>query len=321
MTTPATVTMVVPTYLRHDLLRHCLEGIRAQTYPHFEVLVCDNAHDAEVDRIIEELQDRRFHWVPRPTNLGILRNAWEGFAAAGTELVMEVDDDDLLLPDALELLVPPMLEDPDLVVAFGDLELVDGSGSPLPPHHPLSGQLTLDHVPAGHIRPFHALAARGEVYMVSAVLRRDAVDWSERPDHAGTSYDRHLTVRLAGTGRGAHHVARPVVAYRIHDDADGAQHFTAQADGAVRVLETELATVADAGYRTVLQDELTRTRILQVRSHLAGGDPRAAAATAKVVLAHPWGVRATASYLRAYLTRLSRRVVSRLRHRRLEEVA
>lgn len=319
MSTQATVTLVVPTYRRHTLLRECLKGIRAQSYPHFVALVCDNADDPEVGRIVGELDDPRFRWIPRPSNLGILGNVWAGFVEADTELVMEVDDDDVLAPDALALLVPPLLDDQDVVVSFGDADLVDGDGRPLPPYHPMAGLLTLDHLPVGRIRPFHGIAARGEVYMVSSVLRRDAIDWDERPDSVGTAYDRHLAVRLAGTGQAAHHVPRPVVAYRIHDEADGAHQFTSQLQGAVEVLEAELAKgVDDPAYRAILRDELTRTRILQVRSLLVDRRPGTAVRTAWCTITGPGGRQSVMAFALGYAARAPRRVVARVRNRPLE---
>ncbi len=302
-----TITLVVPTYRRPDLLRQCLEALRAQTYRDFVVLVCDNAADPEVEHLVASLEDPRFRWEPREENLGILGNVWAGFRAAETELVMEVDDDDLLTEDALEVLVAPLLEDPTAVVCFGDVHLVDGAGAPLPATHPMTAMVTRRRVPPGRLRPFHEIAARGDIYMVAAVLRRDAVDWSRRPDAARTAYDRHLAVALARTDGAAHHVPRPVVAYRIHEQADGARETTAQLDGGIAVLEAELDSGGGPDHRRVVRDELTRTRILRVRSLLADGRSWEAVTTAATVLGGPRGLRGSALFAARYLRRLRER--------------
>ncbi|WP_435199382.1 glycosyltransferase family 2 protein [Janibacter sp. GS2] len=298
------VTLVVPTYRRPELLRECLEAIRGQTFEDFTVLVCDNAADPAVGRLVDDLDDQRFLWTPRETNLGILGNVWSGFSSARTELVMEVDDDDVLAADALALLVPPLLEDPTVLVAFADVDLVDAAGRPLPPEHPMSAIVSRRDVPAGRLHPFHEVAARGDIFMVAAVIRRAAIDWTERPDAAGTAYDRYLAVALARTGAAAHHVARPVVAYRIHEQADGSRELTSQLDGAATVLEAELARGGSGTHMQVVRDELTRTHILRIRSLLADGRPGAAAATAARVLTAPRGLVGSARFARRYLRRI-----------------
>lgn len=300
----AQVTLVVPTYRRTALLRECLHAIRSQTYADFVVLVCDNAADPEVGSLVDGLEDPRFRWQPREQNLGILGNVWAGFADARTPLVMEVDDDDVLTEDALEVLVSPLLDDPDLVVSFGDVRLVDGAGEPLPHEHPMTALVSRRTVPPGRLHPFHEVAARGDIYMVAAVLRHSAIDWSRRPDFAGTAYDRHLGVALARTGSAAHHVSRPVVSYRIHDLADGSRATTAQLDGAIAVLEDELVRGGGPLHRRVVRDELTRTRILRLRSLAADGHRREAAAAAVAVLTGPRGLRGSGRFTHRYLQRV-----------------
>lgn len=298
------VTLVVPTYRRPELLRECLESIRRQTFENFTVLVCDNAADPAVGRLVDEIGDPRFRWEPRETNLGILGNVWSGFSSARTELVMEVDDDDALAPDALALLVPPLLKDPTVLVVFADVDLVDATGRPLPPGHPMSAMVSRRKVPVGRLHPFHEVAARGDIFMVAAVIRHSAIDWTERPDAAGTAYDRYLGVALARTGAAAHHVARPVVAYRIHEQADGSRELTSQLDGAAAVLEAELARGGSGSHMRAVRDELIRTHILRIRSLLADGRPRAAAGTAVTVLTGPRGLLGSARFARRYLQRI-----------------
>lgn len=298
------VTVVVPTYRRPELLRTCLEGLRAQTFGDFTVAVCDNAAQPEAGGIVDELDDPRFRWVPREANLGILGNVWQGFTDATTDLVMEVDDDDVLASDALEQLVTPLLEDPSLSVCFADVELVDADGQPLDPAHPMHAMVDRRFVPEGRLRRFHDIAARGDILMVAAVLRRSAIDWGERPDWAGTAYDRYLGVALARSGGAALHVRRPVVAYRIHDAADSVREFTRQLDGAVAVLEREQVRSSDPQHLRAVGDELTRTRILRVRSLVSDGRCREAAGTVREILTSPRGLQGSARFAVRYLERV-----------------
>lgn len=305
------VTIVVPTYRRPEMLRSCLEALRTQSFADFTVVVCDNAAQPEVGRVVDELADARFRWVPRESNLGILGNVWQGFTDSTTDLVMEVDDDDVLRPDALEQLVRPMLEDPSLAVCFADVDLVDADGLPLPRTHPMHAMVDRRRVPEGRLPAFDDVAARGDILMVAAVLRRRAVDWSERPDWAATAYDRYLALALSRSGGAALHVERPVIAYRIHDAADSVGDFTRQLDGAVAVLERELQSSDDPRHLRAVRDELVRTRILRIRSLFADGRRREAAGTACDVLRSPRGLRGSARFTAHYLERVLARPARR----------
>src|SRR4051794_14601766 len=58
------VSVVIPTFRRPHLLRRCLAAVCAQNFdpPSFEVIVCDDANDADTRALVEEVaaqQSRR----------------------------------------------------------------------------------------------------------------------------------------------------------------------------------------------------------------------------------------------------------------------
>lgn len=259
--TPPALTLIVPTYKRPDLLRECLASIQGQTFADFVVLVCDNSPEREASDVVDSLGDERFRYVPRERNLGIFGNAIAGFQEAQTDYVMEVDDDDRLYPEALAALMAPLLADPSLALSFADLDVIDDDD------HILSGVARTDFVPDrpglmhGIQRPFTALAARGRIFMMAAVIRRDAVDWSAVPATVATAYDRHLALAAAREGRAAYYVDRRVAAYRVHVRGDTVSHASHQLSGALEALRLERAR-ADFTSRRVLDAEIVRTRVV-----------------------------------------------------------
>ncbi|MEX2015760.1 MAG: glycosyltransferase family 2 protein [Candidatus Hydrogenedentales bacterium] len=138
------LTIVVPTYIRADLLAECLASLEAQTYTGFEVVVVDDGSPAGAD--IERLADRfSTRLVRLPLNRGFAFAANAGLAEADSPLVMLLNDDMTLAPDCLERLIAGLEADdavcaaplilwrdsPDIVYSAGDGQRVDGRPVPL----------------------------------------------------------------------------------------------------------------------------------------------------------------------------------------------
>ncbi|MGZ4617718.1 MAG: glycosyltransferase family 2 protein [Frankiaceae bacterium] len=88
------VSVVLCTRDRADRLAPCLDRLRAQAYPAFEIVVVDNAPTTDaVRRLVDDLDDLRVRYVvePRP-GLSRARNA--GVTAARHDLIAFIDDDE-----------------------------------------------------------------------------------------------------------------------------------------------------------------------------------------------------------------------------------
>lgn len=276
------LTVVVPTYKRPDLLRECLGAIAVQTYSDFVVLVCDNSPEREAESVVADLADERFLYRPREHNLGILGNAMKGFAEAATPWVMEVDDDDLLHPRGLELLMAQVRDDPELVAVFGGVQVVDFDRRPLSQEES-AAFITPSRVPPGRHHPFVHLAIPGLVYMVSAVLRADAVSWSDVPPAVGSAYDRYVVLTAACGGGAAFHVDAPVVSYRVHAAADGVAHEVEQVQGLLSALSVIRGRVP-VQYRSQLAEETLRSRLMLVRAYVRVHDWRRMVAATMAII-------------------------------------
>ncbi|MFV0463772.1 MAG: glycosyltransferase family 2 protein [Nostocoides sp.] len=277
------LTIVVPTYRRPGMLGQCLASIRDQSFTDYNVLVCDNAADRVTASVVTSMGDPRFTYLPRSENLGILHNVFDGLQRARTPLVMEVDDDDYLLPGALAALVDPFTARPDLAVSFSRLTLVDGSGKPRPAAEWSRYVPPMPRIGAGVVQPFTALAAAGLVYLVSAVLRRDAIDWSFSPHRYQTAYDRYLVLAASRGGSAAYFVDEPLVAYRVHDASEAQQRPAALLSNGVRVLEDELV-LRRPEERHAIADALLTGRLQLVRAFVAEGNLRSAWNTGRAIL-------------------------------------
>lgn len=271
----ARVSVVVPTYRRPDFLVEALASVRAQTMGDYEVLVCDNAADDATAAVVRGLDDSRFRYHPRPHNLGMLRSAMLGFASATAPLVMKLDDDDALLPDALERLIEPFEHHPDVHLSFGGVELVDADGSlisDLTQHTDrVSGRAQLAE---GLVQQGSAVVSRGGVQLAGAVVRSGLLDWAAVDDDVATAYDFHIALAAARQDRPLWFTARPVVRYRIHPGADTVRNALSQAAATCYVIDQALASGEHDS--AALRRRKAEASLLQGRAQLRAGDRRAA---------------------------------------------
>lgn len=101
------VSLVVCTRDRSEILKGCLDHLRALTYPNLEIIVVDNAPTSDATRaLVEEAitADTRFRYVlePKP-GLAAARNA--GLAAAKGTILAYTDDDVSVDPNWIDALV------------------------------------------------------------------------------------------------------------------------------------------------------------------------------------------------------------------------
>ena len=70
MTQPL-ITTIIPTYRRPKYLKKAIESILSQTYPHFQIWVCDNASGDETAEVVAEFskKDPRVHYFCHEKNI------------------------------------------------------------------------------------------------------------------------------------------------------------------------------------------------------------------------------------------------------------
>ena len=94
-------TIGIPTYNRAQYLRSALESALRQSYPHFEVIVSDNASTDETPDVVREFGDARVSYFRQESNIGGIQNTnWLIERAEGDYFVPH-QDDDLLHKDFL----------------------------------------------------------------------------------------------------------------------------------------------------------------------------------------------------------------------------
>ena len=120
------ITVITPTYNRAEYLGNAIDSVLAQTYTDFELIVVDdNKPDSEARRATEEVMkkyhDPRIRYLQNPKNVGGAESRNVGIYDAKGEYIAFLDDDDMYLPDRLEVQYKQMVEND------WDVSVMDGA--------------------------------------------------------------------------------------------------------------------------------------------------------------------------------------------------
>ncbi|SEP89142.1 Glycosyltransferase, GT2 family [Ectothiorhodospira magna] len=132
---PPRFSIVVPVYNTPPiLLQALLDSVTAQWYPHWELILADDASPStETRQALTRISDGRVKVLHLDTNQGIAGATNAAIAAAGGEFVVFLDHDDELTPDCLyELALCIQREQPDFI--YSDEDKITPQGHFTEPH-------------------------------------------------------------------------------------------------------------------------------------------------------------------------------------------
>jgi len=121
------ISIIIPNWNGARFLPTCLDSLRRQTYPDFEVIVVDNAStDNSVELIEREYPEVRL--VKLPTNRGLTGGANAGIQAAKGEIIALLNNDTEADPQWLMELHRALEVDPEAGMAASKILLFDRRG-------------------------------------------------------------------------------------------------------------------------------------------------------------------------------------------------
>ncbi len=132
------VSILLPVYNpKRTWLEQALDSVMGQTYPNWELCICN---DASTEGYIEETLnlyerlDERIRVRHLKENVGIAQATNEAFSLATGEFVGLIDHDDTLAPHALFEVARFLQEHPDADLIYTDEDKIDEAGNSLKPH-------------------------------------------------------------------------------------------------------------------------------------------------------------------------------------------
>lgn len=135
------VSVVMPVYEPGPDLRFSLASILAQTWPHIEVLLCDDGSGRSTQRMLTQLAatDSRVRVLRSRVNHGAYAARNRGLAAARGEYVTFQDADDWSHPDRVRVQAEPLLRDAALLATASMMVRVDDQLALTVLGHPAKG--------------------------------------------------------------------------------------------------------------------------------------------------------------------------------------
>jgi glycosyltransferase involved in cell wall biosynthesis len=126
MTGPPLVSVVTPSFNQGRFLRHTVESVLGQTYPHIEYVVIDGGSTDHSVEILKSYTDR-LAWVSEPDR-GQAHALNKGFARTRGDIRCYLNSDDVLAPGAVEKVVAYFLANLDWDLLYGRARYIDAEG-------------------------------------------------------------------------------------------------------------------------------------------------------------------------------------------------
>ena len=114
-----TVSVIIPTYNRAELISQAIDSVLAQTVPAHEIIVADDGSTDDTAAVVAAYGDRvRYLALPHRGQPAATRNA--GIRAATGVLLAFLDSDDLFLPDKLARQIAALAQTPAAGVVYSN---------------------------------------------------------------------------------------------------------------------------------------------------------------------------------------------------------
>ncbi|GEO37052.1 hypothetical protein SAE02_12000 [Skermanella aerolata] len=123
------ISIVMPSYNSAAFIHEAVGSLISQTYPHFELLVCDDGSSDATQKIVRDLarRDGRIRLIVNQHG-GVSRNCNVGLRAAKFPWIARLDADDVAAPDRLETQIKAAERHPEVICWGGRAHLINRQG-------------------------------------------------------------------------------------------------------------------------------------------------------------------------------------------------
>jgi glycosyltransferase involved in cell wall biosynthesis len=203
---PITVTVVIPCFNQARFLPAAVSSVRAQHHPSVDCIVVNDGSTDDTATVAAALGVR----VIEQANAGVSAARNAGLAATAGEIVIFLDADDELLPQAASLAVAALEAAPEAAAVVGRCQVIDEEGSPQP----------ADHRPIDTSRLYEEWLSGNFVWApAAAAFRTQALQEAGGfPEGLGPAADYAVYLRLARSGA-VRVITSEVARYRRHDES------------------------------------------------------------------------------------------------------
>lgn len=186
-----TITTLIPTFRRPQLLEKAVRSVLNQTYQNFVIYICDNASGDETQKVVEKLQkeNSRIRAITREKNIGLLANFQAALDCIKTPFFHFFSDDDFIFPWFYETAMKGFQKYPDAGISHCRTlnAAMQNNGS----YKLLSNQFSSPYF-EGYLAPPQSLVKVASILptWTGTVFRKDVLDITDHFDpQIGPAFD------------------------------------------------------------------------------------------------------------------------------------
>jgi glycosyltransferase involved in cell wall biosynthesis len=182
----ALISVIVPTHNRPDFLAKTVQSILDQTYHNIELIVVSNGRSLENKSVVESFGDPRIVYTDQENSGGPSAPRNHGIRLAKGVYIAVCDDDDLWLPEKLEMQMLALRRNPIAGMCYTHMTFFDESG--------------LEWSDDRRLADFALLCYRNFVPISSVLVKREVIDQIggfDEGNQVGVSEDYEFVLRCA----------------------------------------------------------------------------------------------------------------------------
>ena len=212
MTSHIKFSIIIPAYKSH-FLQESIDSIINQTYPYWQLVIINDGSPYDLDSIINKYNDERIRYEKRNEGYGSLKlaNNWNDCLKYVTgDYVINMGDDDILLPNCLQDYEDLITKYPQVCVFHGWAEIINEKSNIIDiteqhPKHESAGAFIL--------RSWNG----GDFYMGNILLKRSFLtSYGGYINFPYAWHSDHITAYQAAYEYGVVSTDRVVFGYRKH---------------------------------------------------------------------------------------------------------
>src|SRR3954452_4586917 len=199
------LSVVTPCFRQVRYVRETLDSVAQLRTPHEHIIFDGGSDDGTLD-VLRDHARPDVRWTSEPDR-GQTHAVNKGLQAAAGDLVMWINADDAVIPDAVDRAVERLQSNPNLAAVYGGIELIDAES-----------KTRRTYIPEGW--SWRRFVYLGDyIPLPTVVFRRSLLDQAGLLDeHWRDAADYDFYLRLF-EGRKVERIPEPLVRFRFHEDS------------------------------------------------------------------------------------------------------